>query len=202
MIGYARVSTEGQNLDLQIKALTAHGVARDRIYTDVMSGARTDRPGLEDAIKALRDGDALVIWKLDRLGRSVRGILDTVEAIKAKGVELVVLTESIDTRTPTGKFVFQILAALAQMERDLTIERTTAGLRSARERGVAVGRQESMTPEKAAIARAMLWPEDGSRPATKEAVAKAVGVSRAKIYLWIKAEAERARAEADPLDDH
>lgn len=150
----------------------------------------------------MRDGDALVIWKLDRLGRSVRGILDTVEIIKSKGVELVVLTESIDTRTPMGKFVFHILAALAQMERDLTIERTTAGLRSARERGVAVGRQESMTPEKAEIARAMLWPNDGSPPATKEAVAKAVGVSRSKIYMWIRAEEARALADSDPLDDH
>lgn len=202
MVGYARVSTEGQNLDLQIEALKAHGVTRDRIYTDVMSGARTDRPGLKDAIKALREGDALVIWKLDRLGRSVRGILDTVETIKSKGVELVVLTESIDTRTPMGKFVFHILAALAQMERDLTIERTKAGLKTARERGVAVGRQETMTTEKAAKARAMLWPSDGSQPATKEAVSKALGVSRSKIYMWIRAEEARERAAADPLDDH
>lgn len=191
MIGYARISTGGQNLDLQVDALRAYGVPENRIYTDIMSGAKTDRPGFANALKAVRDGGALVVWKLDRLGRSLRGVLETLEGLHAKGVDLIVITESIDTRTAMGKFVFHILAALAQMERDMTIERTRAGLESARTRGVAIGRQDVMTPERIDQARQMLADD-----VAKERIAREIGVSKSRFYQWLRA--EKARGEDEP----
>lgn len=191
MIGYARISTAGQNLDLQVDALRAYGVPENRIYTDIMSGAKTDRPGFANALKAVRDGGALVVWKLDRLGRSLRGVLETLEGLHAKGVDLIVITESIDTRTAMGKFVFHILAALAQMERDMTIERTRAGLESARTRGVAIGRQDVMTPERIDQARQMLADD-----VAKERIAREIGVSKSRFYQWLRA--EKARGEDEP----
>jgi len=180
LIGYARVSTSDQNLDLQINALKEAGVSDDRIFTDKMSGARSDRPGLKACFRALDEGDTLVVWKLDRLGRSVRGIVETLEQLKLQKVELRVLTEAIDTRTPTGKFTLHILAAMAQMERDLIIERTLAGQKAARERGVTMGRPATMTPTRAKKAEKLLangW--------SKKRVGDEIGVSRATIYNWL-----------------
>ena len=186
-VGYARVSTSDQNLDLQINALKQAGVPEDRIFTDRMSGTRSDRPGLSDCFKTLRAGDTLVVWKLDRLGRSVKGIVETLEYLKNRGVELNVITEAIDTRTPTGKFTLHILAAMAQMERDLIIERTVAGQKAARRRGVEMGRPATMTPERVARAKALL--DEGW---SKGRVAKEIGVSRATIYNWLKREEEKS----------
>lgn len=180
LIGYARVSMSDQNLDLQIKALKDAGVSEDQIFTDTMSGAHSDRPGLKRCFRALREGDTLVVWKLDRLGRSVRGIVETLEHLKEQRVELKVLTEAIDTKTPTGKFTLHILAAMAQMERDLIIERTLAGQEAARARGVTMGRPATMTPTRAMKAERLL-----GKGLSKQRVADEIGVSRATIYNWL-----------------
>ena len=138
LVGYARVSTPSQSLDLQIKALEE---ARcDKIFTDVASGAKTARPGLKDAEMVLREGDALVVWKLDRLGRSIQHLIETINALKEKGIGFRSLQEAIDTQTSGGKLVFHIFSALAEFERDLIRDRTHAGLEAARARGRKGGR--------------------------------------------------------------
>ncbi|MEY2343343.1 recombinase family protein, partial [Acidithiobacillus sp. IBUN Pt1247-S3] len=129
LIGYARVSTQDQNLDLQREALTKAGC--EKIMEDRLSGARVERPGLTQALGDLRTGDTLVVWKLDRLGRSVRNLIDLVSSLQARDVQFKSLTDAIDTGTPSGRFFFHVMASLAEMERDLTIERTRAGLEAA-----------------------------------------------------------------------
>jgi DNA invertase Pin-like site-specific DNA recombinase len=132
-IGYARVSTQDQNLTLQVDALQAGGCTR--IFQDQMSGARADRPGLLEAMSHLREGDTLVVWKLDRLGRGVKGLVDLVAELEKREVHFQSLTDQIDTSTPAGRFFFHVMASLAQMERELIIERTRAGLEAARRQG-------------------------------------------------------------------
>nr|WP_206673323.1 recombinase family protein [Tepidiphilus baoligensis] len=133
MIGYARVSTQDQNLELQREALTKAGC--ERIFEDRASGSRTDREGLARAIDMLRSGDTLVVWKLDRLGRSVKQLLDLVGELQQRGVQFKSLTDAIDTSTPSGRFFFHVMASLAEMERELIVERTRAGLEAARRLG-------------------------------------------------------------------
>ena len=133
LLGYARVSTDEQNLELQGDALSAAGC--DRIFSDKLSGSRLDRPGLAAALSHLRSGDSLVVWKLDRLGRTVRQLVEFVARLNQDGIEFRSLTDGIDTTTPAGRFFFHMMAALAEMERDLTRERTMAGLAAARARG-------------------------------------------------------------------
>ena len=126
LIGYARVSTTDQNLDLQIDALTKVGC--EKIFDDKISGTRADRPGLARAMELLRKDDTLVVWKLDRLGRSVKNLVDLVADLQKQGIHFKSLTDSIDTGTPSGRFFFHVMASLAEMERELTAERTRAGL--------------------------------------------------------------------------
>lgn len=145
-IGYARISTSGQSLALQVDALTAAGC--DRIFTDQASGAKADRPGLVDALAYLRPGDTLTVWKLDRLGRSTSDLIARVDELAARGVGFRSLTEQIDTATPAGVLIFNIFGALAQFERDLIRERTSAGLAAARERGSIGGRRPVVTADK------------------------------------------------------
>lgn len=181
LIGYARVSTNDQKLDLQMDALHAAGVHPDRIYTDKASGGPgAKRPGWAAAMKACRSGDTLVVWKLDRIGRSLMEVLAVFERLNAKGAGVKVLTEQIDTGTAMGRFVMHILAALAEMERGLIRERTMAGLAAGKARGRVGGRKPSLTAEKAEQAIAML--QAGNSP-TK--VAKAVGVGKSTIYARI-----------------
>lgn len=125
-IGYARVSTQDQNLELQKEALLQAGC--QKIYDDQMSGARADRVGLNKALEDLREGDTLVVWKLDRQGRSVKHLVDMVSQLHKRRVQFKSITDSIDTSTPSGRFFFHMMASLSQMERELTIERTKAGL--------------------------------------------------------------------------
>ena len=126
LLGYARVSTQDQNLDLQIEALTQAGCKR--IFEDKISGSRAERPGLAKALDMMREGDTLVVWKLDRLGRSVKQLVDLVGALHKLGVQFKSLTDAIDTGTPSGRFFFHVMASLAEMERELIVERTRAGL--------------------------------------------------------------------------
>jgi DNA invertase Pin-like site-specific DNA recombinase len=151
LIGYARVSTAEQDLALQLDALHAAGCTR--IFEDRISGAKVERPGLSAALEYLREGDTLVIWKFDRLGRSVRHLIDTVGDLERRGIGLRSLTEAVDTATPGGRLLFHIFGALAQFERDLIVERTSAGLRAAEARGRKGGRRPVITPDKLERAR-------------------------------------------------
>ncbi|TCG09273.1 DNA resolvase [Paraburkholderia steynii] len=154
-IGYARVSTDDQNLDLQLAALKKADC--DDIFTDQgVSGARFSRPGLEQAMAALSKGDTLVVWRLDRLGRSLTKLVELVDALGARGVQFVSLTECIDTTSPGGTFLFHIMAALAQFERSLIGERTRAGMVAAKARGQHVGRRRAMTQSECDEAQQLL----------------------------------------------
>ena len=180
LIGYARVSTDEQSLDLQSDALEKAGC--EQIYTDKLSATKAQRPGLAEAQSHLRKGDVLVIWKLDRLGRSVKGLIELVENLAERGIQFRSLTDGIDTTTPTGRFFFHMMASLAQMERELIAERTKAGLAAARQRGRIVGRKRSMTPSKIKSAKRLL--DSGMSP---REVAKNLGVSIPTLYRWVPA---------------
>src|SRR5262245_4549906 len=161
LIGYMRVSKAdgSQVLDLQKDALLSAGVSERHLYSDTASGKKDDRPGLAACLQALRQNDTLVVWKLDRLGRSLRHLVNVVHDLTSRGVGLRVLTghgAAIDTTTPAGKLVFGIFASLAEFERDLISERTRAGLLSARARGRKGGRRPKMTPAKLRLATAAM----------------------------------------------
>lgn len=180
LIGYARVSTQDQNLDLQIDALTQAGCKK--LFEDKMSGGRAERPGLARLLEILREGDTLVVWKLDRLGRSVKNLIDLVGSLHQQGVQFKSITDAIDTGTPSGRFFFHVMASLAEMERDLTIERTRAGLEIARQLGRKGGRKRQMTESKIESARKLLI--TGVPPRD---VAQNLGVSVPTLYRWIPA---------------
>jgi DNA invertase Pin-like site-specific DNA recombinase len=180
LIGYARVSTQDQNLELQRKALLDAGC--EKIFDDKLSGSRSDRPGLAQALEFLRDGDTLVVWKLDRLGRSVKHLVDLVGELREQGIQFRSLTDSIDTATPSGRFFFHVMASLAEMERELTIERTKAGLEVARSLGRVGGRKRRMTDSKIESAKKLL--ASGVPPRD---VAKNLGVSVPTLYRWVPA---------------
>ena len=179
-IGYARVSTIDQNLSLQKDALQKIGC--ERIYEDTMSGTRDNRPGLERALEMLRENDTLVVWKLDRLGRSVKNLIELVSELHSKNIHFKSLTDSIDTSTPSGRFFFNIMASLAEMERELIVERTKAGLIAAKKTGKIGGRKRVMTETKIENAKKLL----AAGIAPKE-IAKDFGVSIATFYRWIPA---------------
>ena len=179
-IGYARVSTRDQNLDLQTAALQSAGCAR--IFEDTMSGAGRQRPGLERALEHLRAGDTLVVWKLDRLGRSVKDLVEMVGELEGRGVHFQSVTDSIETATPAGRFFFHVMASLAQMERELLIERTRAGLDAARAQGRVGGRKRRMTDSKVEAAKTLL--AAGEAP---KVVAANLGVSLPTLYRWLPA---------------
>ena len=180
LIGYARVSTTDQNLDLQIDALTKVGC--EKILDDKISGTRADRPGLARAMELLRKDDTLVVWKLDRLGRSVKNLVDLVADLQKHGIHFKSLTDSIDTGTPSGRFFFHVMASLAEMERELTAERTRAGLEVARQLGRKGGRKRQMTDSKIESAKKLL--ANGIPPRD---VAANLGVSVPTLYRWIPA---------------
>lgn len=182
LIGYARVSTQEQNLDLQMEALAKAGCKK--IFDDKISGSRSDRPGLAKALEMLREDDTLVVWKLDRLGRSVKQLVDLVGQLHKEGIQFKSLTDSIDTATPSGRFFFHVMASLAEMERELTIERTQAGLAIARQLGRTGGRKRRMTDSKIQSAKKLL--ASGVPPRD---VAKNLGVSVPTLYRWIPAAA-------------
>src|SRR5687767_7427728 len=153
-LGYARVSTDEQTLDLQRDALTAAGCTR--LFTDTASGAKAERPGLTEALDHLRAGDTLVVWRLDRLGRSLGHLIETIRGLEQRGIGFKSLTESIDTTTSGGTLIFHIFGALAEFERELIRERTHAGLAAARARGRRGGRPKALgDPQRLALARTL-----------------------------------------------
>jgi DNA invertase Pin-like site-specific DNA recombinase len=180
LIGYARVSTQDQSLELQKRELKKAGCKK--IYEDVISGKQVDRPGLAMALEMLRKDDTLVVWKLDRLGRSLKQLISLTEDLGKHGVHFRSLTDSIDTHTTAGRFFFHVMASLAEMERELTIERTQAGLKAARAMGRIGGRKRLMTDSKIASAKKLL--ANGVSP---REVAANLGVSLPTLYRWIPA---------------
>lgn len=177
-IGYARVSTQEQELSLQLDAL--HQAGCEKIFTEKASGAQRDRPQLKAALDYLRAGDTLVVWKLDRLARSLRQLIDTVEELNARQIGLLSLTESINTATPGGTLIFHLFGALAQFERAVIRERTNAGLAAARARGKVGGRPPALKAASLTAAKALL-----RDPAiTVDQAAKTLGVSPATLYRY------------------
>lgn len=183
--GYARVSTEDQNLDLQRRALNVAGC--DRLFEDQMAGASTKRPGLDDVLAKCGDGDVLVVWKLDRLGRSLPHLIEVIQELGTKGCGFQSLSENIDTTTAGGRLVFHLMGALAEFERALIGERTKAGLAAARMRGVRIGRKRAMSAEQIRHARALL--EAGERPTD---IARTMQVGRSTLYRALDANKSKA----------
>src|SRR5256714_13504038 len=182
LIGYARVSTNEQNLDLQRDALLKAGVSAKDIYTDKVTGVKADRPGLTLAISHLRKGDTLIVWRLDRLGRSLKHLIATVTALNEQGIAFKSLTEHIDTSTATGILVFQIFGALAEFERNLMKERTVAGLNAARARGRTGGRPKQ-NPDARKIALARKFYND--RTLSIPEILKTLNISKSTLYRWV-----------------
>lgn len=176
LIGYARVSTQDQNPDLQLDALKESGC--DKVYVEKASGAQRERPELQAALDYLRPGDTLVVWKLDRLARSLKQLIETIEKMEERQIGFRSLTEAIDTTTSGGRLIFHIFAALAEFERSIIRERTRSGLESARRRGRLGGRPPALSPEDLQAARALL----GDPEITVEQVAKRLGVAPSTLY--------------------
>lgn len=183
LVGYARVSTVDQNLDLQIDALKKAGC--EAIHRDSASGARTQRPGLDKALSYLREGDTLVVWRLDRLGRSLRHLLDLATELEKRKVGLRSLQESIDTSTAGGKLIFHVMGALAQFERELTRERTLAGMASSRARGKKGGRRKLPVSK---IQTAVHLANTTTRRIDE--ICETVGISRTTFYRRSREEAK------------
>ncbi len=180
LIGYARVSTDDQNFDLQRDALERAGC--EQIYTDQVSGTKARRPGLEQVFSHLRAGDTLVVWRLDRLGRSLRDLIDTVTYLQGQGIGFKSLQESIDTTTSGGKLVFHIFGALAEFEREIIKERTQAGLQAARARGRTGGRRPALTKKQVQHLRQLAADKTNS----VEEICKTFRISRMTFYRYVK----------------
>ena len=181
--GYARVSTDDQDLTLQIDALTQHGILKSNIFTDKLSGARSDRPGLSKCLDALQRGDVLVVWRLDRLGRSMRHLITLVEDLRARGVGFRSLNEgAIDTTNASGELIFNIFSALAQFERRLIQERTKAGLAAARARGRHGGRPR-IDSEQAKVRAAKKL--SGDKSISIDDICRTLKISRSTYYRYL-----------------
>jgi DNA invertase Pin-like site-specific DNA recombinase len=179
LIGYARVSTDDQNLNLQRDALRSAGC--DQIYEDHLSGACSARPGLEQALEMARAGDILVVWRLDRLGRSLKDLLQLVESLDKRGIELQSLQESLATHSSGGRLIFHLFAALAEFERHLIRERTQAGLKAARARGRKGGRPKALDPNKRQLA-VKLYAE---KQHTIGEICQMLGISKPTLYSYV-----------------
>jgi DNA invertase Pin-like site-specific DNA recombinase len=191
LIGYARVSTHEQNLDLQLDALVKAGCSTDKTYKDKISGAKELRPELEKALDQLRTRDTLVVWRLDRLGRSLQELITSVDGIRAKGADFKSLSENIDTTTPGGKLIFHVFAALAEYERGIIRERTKAGLQAARARGRFGGRPtiQSRDPHKVALARRLY--ADPTMPVFE--ICATLHIAKSTLYRYLHDASDPAR---------
>ena len=183
LIGYARVSTKDQNLDLQLDALQKEQC--EKIYKEVISGAKSERPILQEMLSQVRSGDVIVIWKLDRLGRSLRNLVDIVGQLINQGVGLKSLNDNIDTTTPQGRLTFNIFASLAEFERDLISERTKAGLNSARARGRTGGKPKGLSQqaESTACAAETLYKEG---KLSVNQISKQLGIAKNSLYKYLR----------------
>src|SRR3954452_6149816 len=179
-VGYARISTTDQTLNLQRDALTKADCTK--IFTDTASGAQTERKGLTEALSYVRSGDTIVVWKLDRLGRSLKDLITRITDLHQRGIGFKSLTENIDTTTSGGKLIFHIFGALAEFERDIIKERTNAGLEAARTRGKLGGRPKALSPEKIKLARKLY--ADKSTSVTE--ICKMLGISRHTLQRYVK----------------
>ena len=178
-IGYARVSTSDQTIDLQKDALQKVGC--ERIFTDTASGAKAERIGLDEALSYVRPGDTLVVWRLDRLGRSLKHLIETITSLDNRKIGFKSIIESIDTTTSGGKLIFHIFGALAEFERDIIRERTQAGLNAARARGRKGGRPKALTPKKAQQALTLY----NDKKPTIDEICSTLNISRATLYRYI-----------------
>ena len=181
LIGYARVSTDDQHLDLQKDSLAQAGC--DRIFEDQLSGAKDERPGLQKALNYARPGDCLVVWRLDRLSRSLKDLIEMVTLLESKGIGLKSRQEAIDTASSSGKLIFHIFGALAEFERNLIRERTQAGLQAARIRGRKGGRPKSLNKDKQALAVKLY----DDKKHTVNQVCEMMGISKTTLYKYIEA---------------
>lgn len=180
LIGYARISTDDQNLCLQQDALLEAGC--DQVFEDRMSGAKAERPGLAEALKYARAGDTLVVWRLDRLSRSLKDLIEMVTRLESLDIGLKSLHESIDTSSSTGKLVFHLFGALAEFERNLIRERTRAGLQAARARGHKGGRPKALDPDKQELA-VKLYDEKAH---TVDQICRMMGISKPTLYKYVE----------------
>jgi DNA invertase Pin-like site-specific DNA recombinase len=183
VIGYARVSTIGQTLEQQTEALTGAGAGK--IFHDVMSGARDDRPGFAECVRYLREGDTLIVWRLDRLGRNMRAIINTLHELTQRGVTVRSLHDGVDTSTSTGRMVAGILMSIAEYERELVRERTALKLAHARKSGRKFGRPAKLTSDQAALAQRMK--ANGETAAT---ICRTLGIGRTTLYRYLAESAE------------
>ena len=186
--GYARVSTKAQNLDMQIDALLAFGIKKENILTDIASGAKSDRKGLEILLMKLREGDTVIVWKSCRLARNVKHMLSMMEIFESNNIEFKSITEPfLDTNTPHGRFIFNVFTSLNQMDREINRERVMVGLKAARKRGKVGGRPKGISDdlkEKAPIVASM-WKDPDC---TIAKIRKAVHISQASVYKCLKHE--------------
>jgi DNA invertase Pin-like site-specific DNA recombinase len=180
LVGYARISTTDQTLDLQRDALTKAGCSK--IFTDTASGAKSEREGLTEAISYVRAGDTLVVWKLDRLGRSLKDLIERITELNNRHIGFKSITENIDTTTSGGKLIFHIFGALAEFERDIIRERTNAGLEAARSRGKKGGRPPALTPQKIQLARTLY----ADKKTSVSEICKMLGISRHTLQRYVK----------------
>src|SRR5512147_3023361 len=185
LIGYARVSTSDQTFNLQKDALQKAGC--ERIFTDTASGAKSERRGLDEALSYVRPGDTLVVWRLDRLGRSLRHLIETITGLNSRKVGFQSITEAIDTTTSGGKLIFHIFGALAEFERDIIRERTQAGLTAARARGRNGGRPKALTPKKAQQLQTLYKDKTN----TIDEICRTLNKSRATLYRYINTSSTR-----------
>jgi DNA invertase Pin-like site-specific DNA recombinase len=184
LIGYARVSTNEQNLDLQRDALLKAGVSPKNLYTDKITGTKQERPGLKAALSHLRGGDTFVVWRLDRLGRSLKHLIETVTALQEQHIAFQSITENINTSTATGQLVFHLFGALAEFERNLITERTMAGLQAARARGRTGGRPKLKTSSPTVAMAKKLYADHTNSIAD---ICRTLQISRATLYRYLKA---------------
>lgn len=182
LVGYARVSTDDQNLNLQRDALDQAGCKQ--IFEDQLSGAKAERPGLHQALQYARAGDTIVVWRLDRLSRSLKDLIEMVTLLESKGIGLKSLQEAIDTSSSSGKLIFHIFGALAEFERNLIRERTQAGLQAARARGRKGGRPKALNKDKRALA-VKLYDE---KKHTVDQICEMMGISKPTLYKYIESE--------------
>lgn len=191
LIGYARVSTTGQSLDLQTDALEKAGCTK--IFTDKVSGGKASRPGLDECLNYLRDGDTLVAWKIDRVGRSLAHLASVMTSLNERGISFKSLTEPLDTTTAGGEFIFHVFAAMAQMERSLNRERTLAGLEAAKQRGKKLGRPEALSQVELDLARRLR--DEG---ASLSMLAKKFNVSKTTMHRRLSQPSTSDEVETRP----